>query len=324
MRLIMMGTGPFAVPTFRSLLDCSHTVLALVTRPAVVVPTRGKVKVPPNPMRELGEARGIPILTPPDVNAPDSRQTLRELSADLLVVCDYGQILSPETLAVSPLGGINLHGSLLPKYRGAAPIQWAIWKGEQETGVSVIHMTPKLDAGPCLVQSKTAIGETETAEQLEPRLALLGVPAVHEALAMLAAWDRTSPLGSIQDPSKASRARRLKKSDGDVDWSKPAQEIFCQFRAVQPWPGLFTHYFRPAGDPLRVLLEQIAVVPSAGNQSPGMVISLAEGILKIATGEGAIAISKLQPAGKRTLTAADFIRGYSASAGIRFGPLPRP
>ena len=166
MRLVMMGTGPFAVPTLESLLDSSHEVVALVTRPSVAAQTRGKTKAPPNPMRELAESRGLPVLDPVNVNEDSFRPALIALRPELLVVCDYGQILSPAALSVAPLGGINLHGSLLPKYRGAAPVQWAIWRGEQETGVTVIHMTPRLDAGPNLAQLTTAIGPAETAAEL--------------------------------------------------------------------------------------------------------------------------------------------------------------
>lgn len=320
MRLVMMGTGPFAVPTFASLLDSSHVVCALVTRPAVIGQTRGKTQTPPNPMRELAESRGVPVLAPDSVNDESSRRALEALGVDLYVVCDYGQILSAETLAVAPLGGINLHGSLLPKYRGAAPIQWALWHGEQETGVTVIHMDPRLDAGPCLVQCSTLIGPTETAVDLEPRLAQLGVGPVHQALELLSGWDGTSPLGKLQDPAQATRAPRLKKRDGEVDWTRAAADIFCQFRAVQPWPGLFTYYFRPSGEPLRVILEQVAAVPTQLSHLPGFLApSDGQGFL-VATGRDALRVSRLQPAGKRAMDAAEFLRGYPLHAGARFGP----
>ena len=165
MRLILMGTGPFAVPSFQSLLHSRHQVVAVVTRP--VPPARGRRKGPVNPVREMELNKHVPILDPPDVNAAAPRSQLAKFEADVLVVCDYGQILSVETLAVARLGGINLHGSLLPKYRGAAPVNWAIWHGEKETGVTVIHMTPRLDAGPCLAKQQTPIGPNEDAEQLE-------------------------------------------------------------------------------------------------------------------------------------------------------------
>src|SRR5580658_7954026 len=148
MRLIMLGTGPFAVPTFRTLNQRGHELRALVTQP--LRPSKGDRGPPPNPMRLVAQEHGTPILDPESVNTPEARAMLAALEPELLIVADYGQILSPETLAVAPRGGINLHGSLLPRYRGAAPINWAMYNGDRETGVSVIHMTPRVDAGPVL------------------------------------------------------------------------------------------------------------------------------------------------------------------------------
>ena len=322
MRLIMMGTGPFAVPTFASLLDSRHQVTALVTRPSVVAQTRGKTKTAPNPMRELAESRGLPVIDPVHVNDEPSLQRLATLAPELLVVCDYGQILAPATLTIAPLGGINLHGSLLPKYRGAAPVQWAIWRGEQETGVTVIHMTPRLDAGPTLRQRSTPIGPTETAAELEPRLAILGVPLVHEAIENLESWDRVSPIGVTQDQSLASRAPRLKKDDGNVDWSRTAAEIFHQFRAVQPWPGLFSHFVRNGKERLRVILEQVTPAPTDLPQQPGSVSQTDRDELAVATGGGTVLIQRLQPAGRRSMQASEFLRGSPLQPGDRFVSAP--
>ena len=161
MRIIMMGTGGFAVPTFISLLESRHTVLALVTRPPK--PLRGKRRAPVNPALEVAQSRGLSVLMPENVNSEQARIDIGAFQSDLLMVCDYGQILSPDVLQLPRLGGINLHGSLLPKYRGAAPVNWAMYNGDAETGVSIIHMTPGLDAGPCLSQRRTAIEPNETA-----------------------------------------------------------------------------------------------------------------------------------------------------------------
>jgi methionyl-tRNA formyltransferase len=196
MRLVMMGTGPFAVPTFRALVASPHDVAALVTRPA-----RGKTRSsgpPDNPMRAAADELGIVVYEPENVNQTESVELLQSLQADLLVVCDYGQILRPSALATAARGGINLHGSLLPRHRGAAPVQWALICGDEETGVTVIHMTPQLDAGPCLVQVRTPIRADEDAQALEARLAEMGVDAVRDALDLLADWDGTSPLGWFQ------------------------------------------------------------------------------------------------------------------------------
>ncbi len=262
MRLLMMGTGPFAVPTFASLLDSAHDVVALVSRP--VPPPKGRMKLPPAPMRDLAVERGVPILEPEDINAEESRRALAALDFQLLVACDYGQILSADTLAISPLGGINLHASLLPKYRGAAPINWAIYHGDAETGVTVIHMTARLDSGPCLVQRGTLIGPDEDAVQLERRLSQIGVDAVQEALGMIAQWDGQSPLGVVQDPRSATKAPRLKKSDGEVDWTRSSQQIVNQVRALKPWPGTFATWRRANGEAMRLILDRVSVVADGG------------------------------------------------------------
>jgi methionyl-tRNA formyltransferase len=163
----MMGTGPFAVPTFRALLDSANQILALVTRPDRPVHRRDKVSA--NPMRDLAQQRGLEGFEPESINSGEAQAWLKSQAADLFVVCDYGQILSRETLALARHGGVNLHASLLPKYRGAAPINWAIYHGETETGVTVIHMTPQLDGGPALVQVES--GCSVTARGADPDLA---------------------------------------------------------------------------------------------------------------------------------------------------------
>ena len=168
----MMGTGPFAVPTFRVLYETHHVVVALVTAP--LRRHRGKLVAPVSPIRDIAHEHETPIFDPDDVNTDSARRRLAEFEPELLVVSDYGQILSADTLATARLGGVNLHGSLLPKYRGAAPINWAIYHGERETGVSVIHMTPQVDAGPVIAQAKTEIGPDETAEQVASTTAAHG------------------------------------------------------------------------------------------------------------------------------------------------------
>ncbi|MFV1966081.1 MAG: methionyl-tRNA formyltransferase [Pirellulaceae bacterium] len=318
MRLVMMGTGPFAVPTFESLIDSDHDVVWLVTRSSTKVRTRKSG--PRNPMLEVARQRGVPIFAPEDVNASDARKKLAAVQPDLLVVCDYGQILSPETLAIAPLGGVNLHGSLLPKYRGAAPVAWAVVEGESETGVTVIHMTPRLDAGPCLTQQKTRIRPDETAAELEPRLAEIGLQQVHKSLAMLAAWDGKAALGWLQDSAVATRAPRLRKADGQVRWSKTAIQIRNQVRGLKPWPGTFTHWLRRQGEPLRLILDQVAPVETdASAANPGTVVKSDGRQLHIATGGGYLSLEQVQPAGKRAMEIAEFLHGHRIQVGDPFG-----
>lgn len=322
LRLVMMGTGPFAVPTFEALLASPHAVSCVVTRPPVPAKGRGEMV---NPMRSAAERHGLPVYAPQDINTDDARAMLRSAEADLLVVCDYGQILKSETLAVARLGGINLHGSILPKYRGAAPVNWAVWNGDAETGVTVIHMTPLLDGGPILAIRRTPIGPEETTEQLEPRLAQMGVEPVLESLELLAAWDGRSPIGQPQDASLACRAPRLKKTDGLIPWSDSARQIQNRIRALQPWPGAYTFWSRGGGEPLRLLLDQVRIVPNEElgaeplDSPPGTVLGVVDGRLRVATGDGVVAIERLQPAGKRRMDVGEFLRGYPLRPGQRLG-----
>jgi len=265
---------------------------------------------------------------------------IERLAPELLVVCDYGQILSAEILALAPLGGLNLHASLLPKYRGAAPIQWALFHGESETGVSVIHMTPRLDGGPILAVRTTRIGSDETHPELEQRLAKLGVDPVHEAIERLATWDRTSVIGTPQDPREATKAPRLKKEHGAVDWSRPAEQIRNQVRALKPWPGTFTFWRRPGHEPLRIVIDDVSVLglgiraaarvaeleaealATTGRPSPfapGQVVVSDGQQLIVATGEGGLAIAAIAPAGKRHMTVEEFLRGYRIREGDVLG-----
>ncbi len=313
-----MGTGPFAVPMFRRLLESGRQVVALVTRPDR--PVHARQAGPQNPMREVARAHGLEVFEPESVNTPEAQQRLAGYRADLFVVCDYGQILAPATIGLARLGGINLHGSLLPKYRGAAPIQWAIYHGETTTGVTVLHITPQVDAGPILVRCATPIGPTETAAELEPRLAALGPDAIDEALAMLASGDPVT--GIPQDPSLASRAPRLKKTDGLVDWNRPAAAIANQIRAMQPWPKAFTFWSPPGAEAMRLILDTAVARPADPSMvtvhSPGTVAAVSREIV-VTCGQGSLAVTRLQPAGKRAMPAAEFSRGHPLQVGHVFG-----
>lgn len=324
LRAVVMGTGPFAVPMFRALLASPHHVAAVVTRPDRTAPGR---RPPPNPMREAAVAAQIPILAPENVNAPDALSLVAHLAPDLLVVCDYGQILAPATLGVAPLGGINLHGSLLPRHRGAAPVQWAILEGDAVTGVSVIQMTPALDAGGVIAARSTPIGPRETAPELEARLADLGAAAVLEAIDLLRAGGsaREPSAGAAniapQDPARVTRAPRLTKADGVVDWSHPAARIERMRRALEPWPRATT-FFRRDGAARRLVLADVCVadaVPPAGSR-PGTVLGVDDnGIVVACGGDTSLVITHVVPEGRRGMTAAEFARGNAIHAGILLG-----
>jgi methionyl-tRNA formyltransferase len=316
MRLILMGTGSFAVPTFRALLASRHDVVALVTRP--VPPAVGRHKGPVNPVLESFAPAGLPVLAPVHVNDPTTCHQLKQWTPDLFVVCDYGQILSNDTLSVAGRGGINLHGSLLPKYRGAAPINWAIWRGETEAGVTVIHMTPRLDGGPCLTTARTEIAPDEDAPALEQRLAQMGIQPVLQAIDMLDAWDGHTALGTLQDPTQATRAPRLQKSHGDVDWTQPAESIVNQVRALRPWPGTYTQWLREQR-PMRLILERVTVDDQTPNADAGRVTRVEHDVIVVATGHRCLAIHQVQPAGKRIMDTREFLRGHPVRVGDRFG-----
>jgi methionyl-tRNA formyltransferase len=256
---------------------------------------------------------------PESINLPEAQAELAALQPDLLVVCDYGEILAPQTLLIPCLGGINLHASLLPKYRGAAPVAWALLHGETETGVTVIQMVPHLDAGPCLAQQRVTIDPDETAEELEARLAPLGAELTCRTIDELASG-RARPVP--QDESQATRAPRLKKSHGQVAWQRTAVQIKNQVRAMQPWPKAYTHWFRQEGDPLRILFYQVAADMSP--QPPDRAamsgtITEADKRLVVAAGRGHVELLRLQPAGKRIMTAQEFLRGYPVRVGQRMG-----
>jgi methionyl-tRNA formyltransferase len=313
MRCLMMGTGPFAVPTFHAVCR-NHQVVGLITRPLVANASRKGG--PTNPMLEASRDLGVASLAPEDVNDESLHPALAELQPDVLVVCDYGQILSGATLALASLGGVNLHGSLLPRYRGAAPINWAIANGDRETGVTVIHMTQRLDAGPSLVKRTTPIGADETAPELEQRLSQIGADAVLDALEMLRGWDRVSILGEPQNQSEATRAPRLRKEQGRVDWRRPALEIRNRVRAFQPWPGAYTELPAAKAQPLRLILNRVSVVNVGEHgQVPGTVLRADGEQLVVACGQEALSLERIQPAGKRLMDASEFLRGYRIPVG---------
>lgn len=316
MRLVMMGTGPFAVPTFRGLFQTHHEVVALVTGP--IRPARGKRPPPVTPMRDVAHENGVRILDPEDINTEASVKMLAGLDADLLVVCDYGQILSVAALATARLGGINLHASLLPKYRGAAPINWALYHGDSETGVTVIHMTPQVDAGPCIAQGRAIIDPDETADELEMRLAEIGAWLTRRAIDSL----ETGQLQALpQDPALASRAPRLKKSDAVIDWNRQASAIKNHVRAMIPWPKTHTFWHRKDGKPLRLILGRVEVAENDDQVGPpGRVIEAEGDRLVVAAGQGSVALKTVQPAGKRPLSIPEFLNGYPVKVGDQLGP----
>ena len=343
LKLVLMGTGPFAFPIFRQIARSHHTILAVVTKPPVENPSRDKAP-PESPILSWARQAELPIVTPASINDPSAIEWLTQLQADLLIVCDYGQILSKEALATASLGGINLHGSLLPRHRGAAPVQWSILAGDPQAGVSVIHMTTKLDAGPVLQQRQTPIQPDESAVELEARLSQLGVEPTMLAIETLALGDEQA--GIEQDPEKTTKAPRLKKSDGQLDFRYPIAWIDRQIRGLQPWPGVFGNLILSQDNSaqanssqaksIRTVIHRakpIAIDPAKIAElgwTPGQVLwsdSALEASLVIehpkqwvgvVAHDGLLVLEVLQLAGKSAMQAASFVSGYGKQKNLRF------
>jgi len=297
--------------------------VALVTRPDKAAPGR---RAPVNPMRAAAEAAGVTVTEPERINDPAAIAELLALAPDLFVVCDYGQILAPAVLEVAPLGGINLHGSLLPRHRGAAPVQWAILAGDEVSGACCIHMTPQLDGGSVINARSTPIGATETAAQLEARLAAFGPELVLDAIQRVAAPHRPAgAVGTPQDPALVTKAPRLSKADGIVDWNLAAARIARMPRGLDPWPRATTFLHAAGGEsgagPTRLVLEEVAMGPAAppGSQ-PGSIVTLDDAGIVVACGDGGtVVIRRVVPEGRRSMAAGEFLRGRFLGTGARMG-----
>ena len=323
MRIVMMGTGLFAEPTFEALLAGSHAVVGLVTQPdRVVGQERGSTRQTGKGMKQIALERQLPILQPESINTPEGVAGLKALAPDLLVVAAYGQILSREVLSVPPLGGINVHASLLPKYRGAAPIAWAIWQGETETGVTIIKMSVSLDAGDILAQEAIALGPLETTGEAEARLAVVGAKL---ALDVIQQMDAGTVQGRKQDQALVTKAPKLKKEHGAIDWTRPAATVCNQIRALQPWPTAYTWWHRAGQPPLRLIVCRATARDMAASESgaPGELLQPHGDFTRLrvaVANRSVVEIHELQPAGKRRMTAEDFLRGRRPQPGDRLGP----
>ncbi len=320
MRIVMMGTGLFAEPTFEALLASPHPVVGLVTQPdRAAGQERGSTRQTGRGMKPIALEHNVPILQPESINTPDGVHALQALNPEVLVVAAYGQILSKVVLSVPPRGGVNVHASLLPKYRGAAPIAWAIYHGETHTGVTIIRMTVGLDAGDMLAQESVAIGEHETAGEIEARLAPLGARL---ALDVLARMEKGPVPGTKQDATLVTKAPKLKKENGLLDWSRSARQICNQIRAMQPWPTAYTFFHHAGQTPLRLLVlkavaDESNTIPAKPDQAEAVGT---EALYVAAGGGGRVKILELQPAGKRRMTAEEFLRGRRPQPGDFFGP----
>lgn len=306
LRTVMLGTPDFAVPTLLQLAN-TENVIAVFTQPDRPA-GRGRLPLA-SPVKREAKARGIPIYQPRSLRKqPEVVEALRALKPDLMVVAAYGLILPQTVLDIPVHGCLNIHASLLPKYRGASPIVSALLEGEHETGITIMLMDAGLDTGPILAQRAIAVNPEDNAELLEIRLSLLGASLLDETLPQWIAGDITP---QAQDSTQATTTRLIKKEDGQINWNDPAAKIVRMVRAYTPWPGAYTSW---RGQPLRILASR----ESGETGMPGQV-SLQAGQLLIGTGTGSLSVERLQLAGKRAMSAEEFVRGQRGFIGSQLG-----
>lgn len=309
MRLIFLGTPAFAAPSLRRLLEAGHEVAAVVTRPDRPA-GRGKQLRQPA-VKHIAEEAGLPVTQPVEIHHPQVVSDLRRMKPEALVVVAFGQILPRAILEIPPQGCLNVHASLLPKYRGPAPIPWALIRGETVTGVTIMEIVEALDAGPILLQVKTPIAAEDNAGTLHDRLAALGADALVEVLRAL---ERGKVPKTPQDEAEATYAPKLPPDIGCLEWSRSAADLWNLVRGLAPQPGAYTFF---GGRLVRVLGAR--PLPEDHGRAAGSVVGVLKGAgIQVATGQGTLVLTTLQPEGKRIMTAEEFCRGYRAEAGSIF------
>lgn len=308
-----MGTPEFAVPCLQALLE-TQTVVGVVTQPDKPAGRGNKLR--PSPVKALAESAGVPVYQPKSLRKEEAAEPLREWNPDLIVVAAFGQILRPHVLYLPPRGSVNVHASLLPRWRGASPIQHAILAGDEETGVTLMQMDEGLDTGAIFVQEGFAIDPRETAATLHDRLATLGADMLRRHLEDILER-RLSP--APQDDAESTYAPMIHKEDGELDWNRDAEELDRQVRAMYPWPGAYTWW---RGETFKVLGGR--PLPEAlATGEPGSVVNLSGGVAVLA-GAGALLLEQVQLPGKRPVMIDDFLRGHPDFLGSRLGSADTP
>ena len=306
MRIVFMGTPDFAVPSLQALIDAGHDVCAVYTQPDK--PQGRKQILTAPPVKTLALAHDIPVFQPNTLKNEDEQARLRELAPEVIIVVAYGKLLPKAVLDIPPHGCINVHGSLLPRWRGAAPIQWAVIAGDEMAGVTTMQMAEGLDTGDMLLTYETKVGEKETAGELFDRLAQSGAELLTQTLVKL---DEITP--RPQDDAQSCYAHMLDKQMAVIDWSKSAHEIDCLIRGLNPWPIALTSL---AGERPKVFAAEKA----AGNGEPGTVLEAdPKKGLTVACGEGALKLIEIQLVGGKRMKATDFLRGHVIEVGTKLG-----
>ena len=308
MKIVYMGTPDFAVAPLEAILKAGHEVTAVVTQPDRQK-GRGR-EVQYSPVKECALSHGIPVLQPLKIKEKDAVEELRKYPADIFVVAAFGQLLSEEILNMPRLGCINIHASLLPAYRGAAPIQWCVINGEEKTGVTIMQMAKGMDTGDILLQKEVVLDEKETGGSLFDRLMETGAELIVEALPKIEAGEL---IPVVQKEELATYAGKITKDMGNIDFAKSAVTIERLIRGLNPWPSAFTHY---KGKILKIWeADVVSECVNAENPVQGTVIAMDKESFTLATGEGALRIRSLQPEGKKRMSCAEFMRGYEVKVG---------
>lgn len=308
MSIVFVGTPDFAVPSLRRLVADGHAVTAVITQPDRAT-GRHRSRLTPPPVKEAALELGLTVRQPASLRDPAAVAELRALAPEVMVVVAYGQILRQEVLDIPPLGVLNVHASLLPKYRGASPITAAILAGDAATGVSIMKMDAGMDTGPVLARREEAISPEDTAGTLSERLAGIGAELLGEVLPhWLAGEIEPRP----QDEALATVSRLIRKQDGAIDWSLPAADIWRRVRAYNPWPGAYT-----ALDGDHVTIWQARPLGGGPDAPPGTVVEATGEGFAVQTGDGLLEVLQLQRAGRRAVTAAEFLRGAPGLIGRR-------
>ena len=306
MRIVFMGTPDFAVPSLQALIDAGHDVCAVYTQPDK--PQGRKQILTAPPVKTLALEHDIPVFQPNTLKNEGEQARLRELAPEVIIVVAYGKLLPKAVLDIPPHGCINVHGSLLPRWRGAAPIQWAVIAGDEMAGVTTMQMAEGLDTGDMLLTYETKVGEKETAGELFDRLAQSGAELLTQTLVKL---NDITP--RPQDDAQSCYAHMLDKQMAVIDWSKSAHEIDCLIRGLNPWPIALTTL---SGERLKVFAAEKA----AGNGEPGTVLEAdPKKGLTVACGEGALGLTEIQLVGGRRMKATDFLRGHAIQVGTKLG-----
>jgi methionyl-tRNA formyltransferase len=301
-RLVFLGTPEFAVPALEAVVAAGHRVIEVITQPDR--PAGRGQQLATAPVKRAARARGLAVYQPERIRHPDVLAHLAALQPTAMVVVGYGQIIPQTIIDIPPLGILNVHASLLPRYRGAAPIQWAVARGETRTGVTTMRIDAGLDTGDILLQRETRIGEEETALELAPRLAAMGAALLVDTLT---GWEADTIVPVPQDPAQASYAPLLKKEDGRIDWTWPAREICNRVRGLLPWPGCYTGF---RGQRLHVWRAR----PGEGAAGAAGMLRAIKGRLWVACGEGAsVELLEVQMEGRKRMAAAAFLAGQRLS-----------